>query len=485
MPKKPNEKVKRPINLLRGMKDIMPEEQRYWNFVRQQIDDIARVYSFERIDTPLLEETALFSRSIGKDTDIIEKEMYSFIDKANNSISLRPEGTASIIRAYLEHGMLNRPQPVKLYYLGPFFRYDRPQLGRFRQFFQFGFEVVGDSHPVVDAQLVMMSYHFYTKIGMPVSMQVNSVGCPKCREDYKKVLVDYFRPRRNTLCEDCRRRLVKNPLRLLDCKEKDCQLIIQEAPQIVDYLDEECRLHFVKVLEHLDVLEIPYVLNTRLVRGLDYYSGTVFEVWPVEEQSTALDPNTATPASEVTATLETPAGELPAEERTPAQSALGGGGRYDYLVEMLGGQHTAAVGFAGGIERLILEIKNRDLSIGTPQRPDVFVAQLGDTARKKALRLFEELRQHGLSVTESFSKDGLKAQMELANKRQVKFTIILGQKEIMDGTILIRDMENGIQETIDYRRIIPELQKRLQKFGVVEKVENHNHVAPSANGKPA
>jgi len=447
MANKKNEKIRKPPQLLRGMKDILPEEQRYWNFIRQRVKAMAEVYGFGRIDIPFLEETSLFVRSIGKETDIVEKEMYTFDDKSGGSISLRPEGTAGVVRAYLEHGMINRTQPVKLFYLGPFFRYDRPQAGRYRQFNQFGFEVLGDNHPVVDTQILMLSYNFYKEMDLPVSLQVNSVGCPECREDYQKVVVDYYKPRKNTLCEDCKRRLSKSPLRLFDCKEADCQLLMQEAPQIVDYLCEECNSHFVKVLEHLDGLEIPYVLNSRLVRGLDYYYGTAFEIW-IEGNN---------------------------EENKPgARSALGGGGRYDYLAEMLGGQPTPAIGYAGGIERLIIELKNRDNKVDKEPVPDVFVAQLGDLARKKSLKLFEDLRQAGFKVTESFSKDGLKPQMELANKRGVKFTVILGQKEIMDNTILIRDMESGIQETVDFNKIADELKKRLEKFGVIEKSKNSN-----------
>ena len=456
MTKKPNERQKSPPHLLRGMKDILPEEQRYWNYVRQRVDEISLTYGFGRIDTPVLEETALFVRSIGKETDVVDKEMYSFLDKGGDSISLRPENTAGVARVYLEHGMLNRPQPVKLYYFGPFFRYDRPQAGRYRQLHQFGFEVIGDSHPVIDAQLLMLSYHFYTEIGLPISLQVNSVGCQDCRKHYEKALVDYYRTRKNTLCEDCKRRLQKNPLRLLDCKVPDCQLLMPETPQIVDYLCEKCNLHFVKVLEHLDSLEIPYVLNPRLVRGLDYYTNTVFEIWPE---------------------ISVPDGEIKPENSQPhaasSQSALGGGGRYDQLVESLGGQPTPAIGFACGVERLIGELKSRDIKIGQEDRPDVFVGQLGDIARKKALLLFEDLRQAGLKVIESFSKDGLKPQMELANRKQVKFSLILGQKEMMDGTILIRDMESGIQETVDFQKVLPELRKRLEKYGVKEKNGNH------------
>ncbi|MFH1207072.1 MAG: histidine--tRNA ligase [Patescibacteria group bacterium] len=454
MNKKSADKPKKLPQLLRGMKDILPEDQRFWDFIRQRIDQAAQTYGFGRIDTPTLEETSLFVRSIGQETDVVEKEMYSFLDKSNDSVSLRPEGTAGVVRAYIEHGMLNRPQPVKLYYFGPFFRYDRPQAGRYRQFYQFGFEVLGDSHPVIDAQLMMLAYSFMNEIGLPVSLQVNSVGCPTCRESYKKALNEYYRSRKNALCEDCRRRMQKNPLRLLDCKAPDCQLLAQDAPQTVDFLCEACHAHFVKVLEHLDGLEIPYVLNSRLVRGLDYYTGTAFEIWPVVEGENAGNP-----------------------------SALCGGGRYDVLVKQLGGQPTPAIGFAAGIERLINEIKARDIKVGVPAAPEVFVAQLGDAARKKALRLFEDLRRDGLRVAETFSKDGIKPQMEMANKLGVKYALILGPKEMLDGTILIRDMENGIQETVDFQKIIPEIHKRLAKNNVI--ASNHNHRSITLDQPPS
>ncbi|MFA6098125.1 MAG: histidine--tRNA ligase [Patescibacteria group bacterium] len=469
MPKKPNEKVnyksKEMYQLLRGMKDIMPEDQNYWNFIRARVNSFAQAYSFQRIDLPILEQTSLFIRSVGEDTDIVEKEMYTFRDKSDESVTLRPEGTAGVARAYIEHGMLNRPQPVKMYYLGPFFRYDRPQAGRYRQFYQYGFEVLGDNHPVIDAQLMMMAYFFYSQMNIPVTLQVNSVGGPQCRTRYKKALADYYKTRKNSLCEDCKKRLLKNPLRLLDCKNPDCQLLAADAPQLVDYLSEEYHDHFVKVLEHLDALEISYVLNTRLVRGLDYYTGTVFEVWPTE--GNRIIPGEGVPG-------EGPQeGAVQSEVKPSAQSALGGGGRYDLLVKTLGGPPTPAIGFAAGIERLVLEMKSRGFKLPAELRPDIFVAQLGDSARKKALKLFEELRQANYNVTESFSKDGLKQQMEVANRRQAKFALILGQKEIMDSTILIRDMESGLQETVDFSKVVPEIKKRLEKYSVVKVINNN------------
>lgn len=436
MPKKNNEKTKlKPPKLLRGMKDILPEEQKYWNFVRDKIIAFLDNYGFQRIDTPVLEESALFVRSVGKETDIVEKEMFLFNDQGGEEVVLRPEGTAPVVRAYIEHGMINRSQPVKLYYLGPFFRHDRPQAGRLRQFWQFGFEVIGDSHPVIDAQLIMMTENIYKELGLDIALQINSIGCPTCQAEYKKILVDYYKSRKNSLCEDCKKRLQKNPLRLLDCKEEDCQILSAEAPPFLDNLCEACHQHFVKVLEHLDELEVQYNLNPHLVRGLDYYTRTAFEIWP---------------------------GKM--DEGQASRMALGGGGRYDNLLEMLGGRPTPAIGYAGGIERLINAIKEAGLNVPEEKPFDVFLAQLGEMARKKCLKLFEDLRKTNLKVAESFSKDGLKEQMSLANRLGVRFVLILGQKEIMDGTIIFRDMEAGVQETIDYQKIISEIKKRLNRW---------------------
>lgn len=442
--KNENEKPKlKTPQILRGMKDILPAEQKYWNFVKTKIDDTANDYGFERIDTPILEETSLFLRSVGKETDIVEKEMYTFIDKSGDNVTMRPEGTAPVVRAYIEHGMITQPQPVKLYYFGPFFRHDRPQAGRLRQLHQFGFEVLGDSHPVIDAQIIKIASNIYKEMGVDITVQINSVGCVKCRDDYKKVLIDYYKNKKNIICANCKVRLMKNPLRLLDCKENDCQPLIQNAPQMVDHLCEECRDHFVKVLEILDAMEVVYNLNHRIVRGLDYYTRTTFEIWSNEGE-----------------------GQRGLE--------LGGGGRYDSLVESLGGRPTPAIGFASGIERFIMAIKENNIVISEPKKPQVFIAQLGDQARKKSLQLFEELRREKVKARENFSKDGMKSQMEQAVRLGVKFVLILGQKEIMDDTIIIRDMEGGIQEIVAYDRIITEIKKRLEKSGVNSQVFFNN-----------
>lgn len=437
-PKKITRSNKRTPQLLRGFKDILPGEQNYWHFIKKTAESFASSYGFSEIGLPLLEETNLFIRSIGKLTDIVEKEMFTLGDQNEGNVTLRPEFTASVARAYINHGMVNLPQPVKLYYWGPAFRRERPQAGRLRQFYQFGFEVLGDINPVIDAQLIAVAYNFYQEIGLEqISIQVNSIGCPECRKAYREELINYYRNRRRMLCEDCKKRLTKNPLRLLDCKQASCQPLKAEAPQIIDWLDEECKNHFMKVIEYLDELDIPYILNPYLVRGLDYYTKTVFEVWPSEQE-----------------------GE--------AQSVLAGGGRYDGLIELLGDRPTPAAGFSAGVERIILQLKEKEIKIPVEPEPEVFLAQIGDQAKIKAMILFEKLRQENIKVAESFVKDSLKSQLDLANKLKVKYVLILGQKEVLDGTILIRDMESGVQEIIDFNKTILELKKKMTNQKITE-----------------
>ena len=446
-------KVKRGkfVSRLRGMKDVLPDEYKYWSLVIKKASELAKAYGFRRFDTPVLEGLELFERSSGRSSDVVTKEMFSFVDKNNDKIALRPEATPGIVRAYIEHGMFNLPQPLKLFWLGPVFRHDKPQAGRFRQFSQFDLENIGEPSPVADAELISIAYYFFRELQIDVVTQINSIGCAVCRKDYLVKLENFYkeRGRRARLCNDCKKRLVKNPLRLLDCKEKGCVEMASEAPQIVDSLCDDCRNHFIKVLEYLDELDIPYNLNPTLVRGLDYYNRTVFEIWPT---SASVDAD-ATAGKSSDSEKEKP--EL------PRQSALGGGGRYDGLVEYMGGRPTAACGFGIGIERVILKIKEKNIPLKDEERGDIFLAQLGDQARRKIMKLFEVLRKGGFNVRQAFTKDSLKSQLEIANRMGVKYTLILGQKEIMDGTILIRDMESGIQEIVDYKKVVDEIEKRL------------------------
>ncbi len=432
--KEPVRKGPPPINLVRGMKDILPNEQAVWDKMRDTARRLAEFYGFGRIDTPMVEETALFARGIGKATDIVEKEMYSFETTGGENITLRPEGTASVMRAYIQHGMMNQPQPVKLWYMGPMLRHERPQHGRYRQFQTFGCETIGDGSAVIDAELILISYLFLKDIGIESTVHINSIGTPESRANYKNALVAYFRSKREKLSEEDKKRLLKNPLRILDSKDPAIVDLKSDAPQIVDWLDEESKAHFTRVLEFLDEVGVPYEMDPYLVRGLDYYTKTVFEIYANSTDN-----------------------EL-------SQAALGGGGRYDGLSELLGGRATSAVGFGLGLDRIanILKAKEGEGS-GTQKQVDIFIAQLGDQGRKKSLALFEQFRQAGIVTDHAFSKDSIKAQMEIANRLKAKFAIIIGQKEVIDGTAVIRDMDSGTQEIVDYKKTIHEVQKKLNK----------------------
>jgi histidyl-tRNA synthetase len=430
--KKDFKQKRRAFSRLRGMKDVLFDDYKYWELVINKASDLAKVYGFKRIKTPILEDLGLYERSTGKETDIVTKEMYSFTDKNGEKVALRPEATPGLVRAYIEHGMFNLPQPIKMFWLGPLFRHEKPQSGRLRQHTQFDLEMFGAENPVADVLLILIAYNFFRELQIDIRVQINSIGCSECRKEYITKLVAFYKERgkRSKLCDDCRKRLVKNPLRVLDCKEEKCGEIRVDAPQIVDSLCDDCRNHFVKVLEYLDELDVPYNLNPFLVRGLDYYNRTVFEFWPEEDGQ-------------------------------GRQSSLGAGGRYDDLVENMGGRPTPACGFGIGIERVILKIKEKNIPLKKEAQDYIFLAQLGEQARRKAFVLFEELRRAGFNVRQAFTKDSLRAQLEEADKIGAKFSLILGQKEIIDGTILVRDMESGIQEVVDYKKIISTIEKKL------------------------
>jgi histidyl-tRNA synthetase len=423
----------------RGTKDILPEEQKYWQYIFSKIETLYKKCGYLKIETPIFEEDTLFTRSIGDETDIVKKEMYLFKDKGGHSLALRPEETAPVVRAYIEHGMWNLPQPVKVYYIGPFFRYDRPQAGRFRQFWQFGFEILGDSHPVIDGEAILLAWQSYQELGLSdLSLQINSVGCQKCRPQFKKILIDYYKKRKEDLCKDCKRRLSLNPLRLLDCKQKKCQRLARNAPQIIDNLCQKCHDHFTQVLEYLDEIDLPYNLNPHLVRGLDYYTKTVFEIWPSYAKATEAKP-----------------------EQIGSQDSLGGGGRYDSLVSDLGGRATGAFGFSAGIERIILSLKGQKVTISEEKPISVFVVQLGEKAKKKSLLILQKLWQAGIGATCALSKSNIKSQLKQASRLKIPTVLILGQREIIDNTIIIRDMQEGMQEVVSQDRLIEELKKRI------------------------
>jgi len=410
----------------RGTSDILPKEQAYWRYIEQKVVNACQLYGYERIDAPAFEDTRLFSRSVGEGTDIVEKEMYTFADRGRNKITLRPEGTAPVCRAYLEHGLHNLPQPVKLYYITSIFRYERPQAGRYRQHYQFGYEAIGDDDPVLDAEVIDMAWQFFRSLNLQrLSLQLNSIGCKKCRPGYLAILKDYYASHTRDLCSDCKTRLKRNPLRLLDCKNDVCQQIANSAPRSIDYLCSYCDEHFNRVKRYLELLDLPFAVNHRLVRGLDYYTRTVFEIQP---------------------------------EAEGAQTTLGGGGRYDDLIEELGGKPTPAIGFATGIERIILNLKKQNVPIPVLPRPQVFIAYVGDEARDEAIKLAATLRKNGIGVIEAIGNKSLKAQLRQANTRSAHYTVIIGEQEVKTGTVILRDMTTAQQKTIP----LAELQRLLR-----------------------
>ncbi len=426
-----------PYATLRGMKDILAREGKMFQRVHQVSQTIAQAYGFSYVETPILEQTSLFVRSIGKGTDVVDKEMYTFEDKDGAKVCLRPEGTAPVARAYVNHGMHTMPQPVKVWSWGPMFRHERPQAGRYRMFHQFGCETMGEHSPVIDAELISVAYNTLKDLGINTSVRINSIGTPEDRENYLVELVGYFRSKRSYLSEESKKRLLKNPLRILDSKDEHDRAIVEEAPQIVDWLSENSKKFFMSVLEYLDEAEIPYVLTPTLVRGLDYYTDTVFEL--IED----------------------------GVEETQ-QGALGGGGRYNGLIAQLGGQATPAAGFALGVDRIILALKRQEEEarktgtfVDMQDQPKVFFAQLGEQARKRSLLLIERLRRSGVLVAHNLAKSSIKTQLEIANKIGATHTLILGQKEVQDGTIITRNMESGIQEIVDQKKIEAVVRKLL------------------------
>ena len=411
----------------RGTTDILPKEQAYWRYIEQKVVNVCQLYGYERIDAPAFEDTGLFTRSVGEGTDIVEKQMYTFADRGGNKITLRPEGTAPVCRAYLEHGLHNLPQPVKLYYITSIFRYERPQAGRYRQHYQFGCEAIGDDDPALDAEVIDTVWQFFLSLGLHrLSLQLNSIGCKQCRPEYLVVLKDYYANYRQSLCSDCKTRLKTNPLRLLDCKKPLCQQIASSAPRSIDHLCSQCDAHFDRLKRYLDLLDLPFVVNHCLVRGLDYYTRTVFEIQP---------------------------------EAEGAQSALGGGGRYDDLIEELGGKPTPAIGFAIGLERIILNLKKQNVPIPALPRPQVFIAYIGDEARDEVVKLASRLRRSGIGVIEAIGSKSLKAQLRQANNLGAGYTVIIGEEEVNTGTVILRDMSTSEQKTIP----LPQLQEILRQ----------------------
>ncbi len=422
----------------KGTHDILPDDHLYFSFIKKVARHHFRMSGFRRISTPVFEDIEVFKRSMGTDSDVVEKEMFVFQSKSGKTMALKPEGTAAVVRAYLQHGMQQMPKPVELYYIEPHFRYSRPQKGRYRQFHQFGLEVIGESDPAIDAQVIHVAHCINRDLGIDdrLVLQLNSIGSSEDRKKYKEELIHYYTGKERSLCEDCRRRMANNPMRLLDCKEEDCQILASLAPKIHSSLSPESKVHFALVQEYLNELGVSYELNPTLVRGLDYYTHTVFEFWSKKEG---------------------------------AQNATGGGGRYDGLIEIMGGQPTPACGYAAGMERIAECMKEAGIRPPNKDKVDVFVAQLGQEAKKKALSLISALREEGVNTVGAIGKSSMKAQMGLADRMDASYSLILGEVEVREGTVIVRDMRRGSQKTVSSKGIAEEMARILGKKKLSEK----------------
>lgn len=414
-------------NAPRGTKDILPEQVLNWLYIENKIREICRNYGYEEIRTPTFEHTELFQRGIGESTDVVEKEMYTFTDRGGRSITLRPENTASVVRAYLQNKLYAAGNLVKLFYIGSMFRYDRPQAGRLREFHQFGVEALGEQNPAVDAEIILLAWDFLKSLGLDdLKLKINTVGCPKCRPVYRQKLQHYFSENIDELCDDCKQRLYKNPLRILDCKIDSGKEFIEDAPKIETCLCNECREHFAQVQKYLQAADVNFELDARLVRGLDYYTKTAFEIQYL------------------------PLG---------AQSAVAGGGRYDGLIEEIGGAPTPGIGFAAGIERILIALEKQNLLQVEKNNFDAFIVAVGAEAEMAAFKLLTELRRKNISATMDFAKRSIKAQMKQAAKSGSKFALIIGNDEIKNSAVTVKNLETSTQEIISLDKVADILRK--------------------------
>lgn len=410
------------INAPRGTKDILPAQIASWRFIEDKVRDICKRYGYEEIRTPIFEHTELFQRGIGEGTDVVDKEMYTFEDRGGRSITLRPENTASAVRAYLQNKLFADKSLVKLFYIGSMFRYDRPQAGRLREFHQFGIEALGEKNPAVDAEVILMAVDFLKLLGLnDLNLKINTVGCPKCRPVYRQKLQHFFSDKLDDLCHDCQTRFDKNPMRILDCKADADKDFMSEAPKIKDCLCDDCREHFDSVQKLLKAADVTFSIDDRLVRGLDYYTKTAFEI------------------------QYTPLG---------AQSAVAGGGRYDGLIEEIGGSPTPAVGFAAGIERILAALEMQNLLPTADSTSDAFIVAVGEAAETIAFKLLTKIRRNGMTASMDFAKRSMKAQMKQAGKSNAKFALIIGEDEVTNNTVTVKNLANSEQQTIATDEIV-------------------------------
>lgn len=419
----------------KGMHDILPQDQPWWDKIRKETKSVVDFYNYLRIDTPILEPVNLFERSLGAETEIVEKQMFIVKDRSGDGLVLRPEGTASVARAYLQHGLSHLGQPLKLYYEGPMFRYERPQAGRLREFHQIGFEILGgESDAIHESQVILPIFRLLEGLKLKqLAVRINTIGCRNCRPVYVQKLKAYYRSRLKNTCKDCQRRFKFNPLRLLDCKEPECQEIRKNAPSILDSICSTCHRHFKEVLEYLEEVKLPYQLDPYLVRGLDYYNRTVFEIFS----------------------------DFQAPDGKKFDFALAGGGRYDYLFDVLIGKPLPAIGGTIGADRVIEVMKAANINVLPRSRAKVFLIHMGIQAKKRSLVLLEEFREANIPVGESLGKDSLNAQMRAADKSGAALALIFGQKEVFEDSIIIRDMKTGAQETVPLKKIVNEIKKRI------------------------
>lgn len=399
------------INKPRGTEDILPDDSPLWRKIEQTAHEVCANFGFKEIRTPVFEDTNLFQRGVGDTTDVVQKEMYTFEDKGGRSITLRPEGTASVARSFIENSLYANPQPTKLYYIISCYRYEKPQSGRLREFHQFGTECLGSPSPSADAEIIALALTFFNRLGIKdLKLNLNSIGCPNCKKAYNEKLKEYFKQYEDELCDTCKTRLEKNPMRIIDCKSEICSRIAKDAPKMIDFLCDECREHFDKTRAYLDATGIKYTIDPDIVRGLDYYTRTVFEI-----TSDALG----------------------------AQSTVCGGGRYNGLIEEIGGKPTEGIGFALGIERLVMIMKAQGIDLGTASATDIFVGSIGDSADICAQKLVYELRVAGVNAERDILGRSVKAQMKYANKTGARFSMILGEDEVNSAKADLKNMETG------------------------------------------